>query len=116
MTPRRTSGFTLIEVLVATVILVVTALGVVGTGRIAAESVRRATLELRVAQLIQEGVDRLRTLPLDSLRDGQASYPTGDAVWVVTDSVSYLRVELAVLSSPESGRTLGDTVFIYRPR
>lgn len=112
----RREGFTLIEVLVATVILMVAALAMVGTSRIAAESVRRATLELRVAQLLQEGVERLRTLPLDALQDGQATYPAGEAQWVVTDSTSYLRVELAVRSQPEGGASLGDTVFIYRPR
>jgi prepilin-type N-terminal cleavage/methylation domain-containing protein len=116
MTGRRTAGFTLIEVLVAIVILVVGALALVGSGRVATASVQRATLELRVAQLIQEEVERLRTLPLVSLTDGSATYAAGSTQWVVTDSISYLRVELSVQARPEAGVTLGDTVFVYRPR
>jgi len=116
MTGRRTAGFTLIEVMVALVILVVGALALVGSGRVASASVRRATLELRVAQLIQEEVERLRTLPLGSLTDGSATYAAGSAQWVVTDSTSYLRVELAVQARPEAGAMLSDTVFVYRPR
>lgn len=116
MNRRRTAGFTLIEVLVAIVILVVGALALVGTGRVSSASVRRATLELRVAALIQEEVERLRTVPLASLTSGSATHAAGTAQWVVTDSTTYLRVELAVQARPEAGATLADTVFIYRPR
>jgi prepilin-type N-terminal cleavage/methylation domain-containing protein len=116
MTRRPSAGFTLIEVLVAIVVLVVGALALVGSGRVASASVRRATLELRTATLIQEEVERLRTLPLAALTDGSATYPEGSTQWVVTDSVTYLRVELAVQARPEAGATVADTVFIYRPR
>jgi len=113
---RAPSGFTLIEVIVSIVVLTVGVLGLVGSSRVAAASVRRATLELRVAELIQADVERLRTLPLDSLRDGQATRRAGDASWIVTDSISYIRIELAVTTRPEAGLTLSDTVFVYRPR
>lgn len=116
MNRRRTAGFTLIEVLVAIVILVIGALSLVGTGRVSSASVRRATLELRVAELIQEEVERLRTVPLASLVSGSTTHAAGTAQWVVTDSLTYLRVELAVQARPEAGATLADTVFIYRPR
>jgi len=113
---RDARGFTLVEVIVAIVILTVGVLALVGSSRVAAASVRRATLELRAAELIQEDVERLRTLPLDSLRDGQATRRAGDTRWVVTDSVSYLRIELAITTRPEAGMALSDTVFLYRPR
>ena len=109
-------GFTLVEVLVAIVILSLGAMAWVGTGRVAAASMRAAALELRAAQLIQEEVERLRTLPLDSVRSGSVSRPAGDALWTVADSGSYLRVELVVSSRPEAGRSLTDTVWVYRAR
>jgi len=112
----RADGFTLVEVLVAIVILSVGAMAWVGTGRVASASMRAATLELRAAQLIQEEVERLRTMPFDSVRDGSAARPAGDAVWTVTDSVSYLRVELVVRTRAERGRILSDTVWVYRAR
>lgn len=116
MRVRREGGFTLVEVLVAIVILSVGAFALVGTSRVASASVRRAVLELRTAQLIQEHVERLRTLPVDSVRNGSVSGPAGDALWTVVDSVTYLRVELVVRARPEGGRTLSDTLYVYRAR
>lgn len=116
MRHARSGGFTLIEVLVAIVILSVGAMAWVGTSRVASASMRAATLELRAAQLIQEEVERLRTTPLDSLRAGSAARPAGDVLWTVADSGAYLRVELVVRARPERERTLSDTVYVYRAR
>jgi prepilin-type N-terminal cleavage/methylation domain-containing protein len=116
VTRHRAGGFTLVEVVVAIFILSLGALALVGTGRVASASLRQATLELRVAQLLQEEAERLRTLPVDSLRDGVASRVAGDALWIVRDSGAYVRVELVVAARPEAGRTLADTVYVYRPR
>jgi Tfp pilus assembly protein PilV len=116
MTARRDAGFTLIEVVVATMILLAGVLALIGSSRVASASLRRATLELRVARLIEEEVERLSTAPLATLTGGQATYPAGSSRWVVTDSAAYLRVEIAVEARPEAGATLVDTVFVYRPR
>ncbi|HSW29795.1 MAG TPA: type II secretion system protein [Longimicrobiales bacterium] len=112
----RAGGFTLVEILVAIVILSLGAMAWVGTSRVAATSMRAAALELRAAQLIQEQVERLRTLPLDSVHSGSVARPAGDALWTVADSGSYLRVVLVVRARPEGGRTLSDTVYVYRAR
>jgi hypothetical protein len=53
---------------------------------------------------------------VDSVRNGSAAGPGGDAVWTVIDSVTYLRVELVVRARPEAGRTLSDTLYVYRAR
>lgn len=113
---RPANGFTLIEVIVAIMVLTIGVLALVGSSRVAAASLQRATLELRVAELIQEDVERLRTLPFDSLVDGQATRLAGDSRWLVTDSGSYLRIELSVTTRPEAGLSLADTVFLYRAR
>lgn len=116
MTAHRRAGFTMIEILVAMVILLIVAISLVGSSRVTAASVRRATAELQAAQLIHDEVERLRTLPLDSLVDGFSSRPGGGATWMVTDSGSYLRVELAVATWPVGGITVHDTLYVYRPR
>lgn len=113
MTEAR-SGFTLVELIVAVVLLFVVALSLVGTTRIVTKSLQRATLELRAAQLIQDEVHRLRTLPVASLADGTATHPGGTSAWIVTDSSSYLRVELEVTTTPLAGTALADTVYLYR--
>lgn len=115
MTGRR-RGFTLLEVLIALVVLSVGALALVGTGRVSATSIRRATLELRAAQLLQEEAERLRALPVDSLRSGLALRAAGEVEWSVADSGAYLRVELVVRARPEAGSTLADTAWVYRAR
>jgi len=113
---RSRQGFTLVEVVVAVVILSVGALALLGSSRVSARSLQRAMLEARVAQLLDTEVERLRTEPLATLVDGTATYPQGASTWIVTDSVSYLRVELLVEARPERGMVLADTVFVYRPR
>ena len=113
---RGGAGFTLVEVLVAIVILSMGVLALLGSTRVSTASAQRATLELRVAHLIQEEVERLRALPVDSLRDGSAARPAGNTRWTVTDSTSYIRVELVVDARPQGGATLGDTLYLYRPR
>jgi prepilin-type N-terminal cleavage/methylation domain-containing protein len=116
MTRRNSGGFTLVEVIVAIVILTVGVLALLGSSKVSVASLQRATLELRVAGLIEGEVERLRTLPIDSLRDGAATRLAGDVNWLVTDSLSYLRVEVEVVTRPEVGVSLTDTVYVYRPR
>jgi prepilin-type N-terminal cleavage/methylation domain-containing protein len=116
MRRARRGGFTLLEVIVAVVLLSMGVLALVGAGRVASASVKRATAELRAAQLIQNEVERLRTLPVDSLADGSAVRSAGTVSWTVLDSVTYLRAELVVSTRPEAGLSLSDTVYVYRPR
>ncbi len=116
MTRTAARGFTLIEVAVAIVLLGIVAVSLVGSSRITAASVRRASLELDAAQLIHDEFERLRTEPIASLVDGAATHDVGISSWLVTDSGSYLRVELVVRTNPIGGSTLTDTLYVYRPK
>ena len=113
---RNQRGFTLIEVVVAAVVLSVGVVALIGSNRVAAMSAARAAVELRAAQLIQDHTERLRTLPIDSVKTGTAASAAGSASWLVTDSTTYLRVQLAVQARPEGGSSLSDTVYLYRPK
>lgn len=114
MRQPATAGFTLVELTVTVVLLFIVAVSVVGTTRIITNSMQRATLELRVAQLVQDEVQRLRTLPVAGLVDGTSTRPGGASAWLVTDSGAYLRVELVVTTTPLAGTVLTDTVYLYR--
>ncbi|GMV06481.1 MAG: hypothetical protein AMXMBFR53_27570 [Gemmatimonadota bacterium] len=113
---RARGGFTLVEVVVAVVVLSVGALALLGSSRVSATSLRRAVLETRVTRLLETEVERLRSAPLGTLANGTTTYPEGSTAWTVTDSVTYLRVELVVRARPERGASLVDTVWVYRPR
>ena len=107
-------GFTLIELLVAMVLLVVLTVSLVGSSRVAAMSARRASLELKAAQLMTREYERLRTAPYGTLASGNASTSLGTSVWTVTDSASFRRVELVVSTHPVAGMAVTDTLYLYR--
>lgn len=113
MTEGR-GGFTLAELIVAVVVLSMIAMSLVSGMRIVTASLTRATLELRATQLIEDEVHRLRTAPVASLADGTATRPGGTSAWTVTDSGSYLRVELEVTTKPLAGASIIDTLYVYR--
>ena len=108
------AGFTIIELLVSIVLLLLIAVSLVGSNRVAAASVRQASLELKAAQLISEEYERLKTMPYSDLADGTAVRPAGLAAWTVTDSASFRRVELVVRTHALAGKTISDTLFLYR--
>ena len=114
MTSR--DGFTLVELLVSIVLLVAIAVAMVGSSRVSAMSVRRATLELRAAQLISDEYERLKRVAYADLADGTAVGPSGTAAWTVTDSLSFRRVELVVQTHPLAGMVIADTLYLYRTR
>lgn len=108
------SGFTLIELLVAMVLLVVLTVSLVGSSRVAAMSARRASMELKAAQLMTQELERLKTTPYAALVSGNASTSLGTSDWTVTDSASFRRVELVVSTHPIAGIVVTDTLYLYR--
>jgi len=102
-------GFTLIEVVVALVVLEITAVGVAGMLRLASVTLERAE-QLESAVANAEGVlDSLKRATV--IEDGALRFGAGDVVWTVSDdgdlvirAVTYEGVTLFVVRTLLSAR------------
>lgn len=110
---RSPGGFTLIEVLVALLFLVVVGGALASTSRFTAEVATRADLELRTLEASESELDGLLALPYDSLATGARDLPFGRVEWTVADSGSY-RTVLLVTTLAFGGRVATDSLFAYR--
>lgn len=117
MTRRSaSSGFTLIEIVVTMVLLLGAIVSLMTASRIVAASGHRTAAELRATQLVQDETERLQTIPLGQVTNGSRTRSAGTATWTVTDSVRYLRIDLAIETASSGGVVVRDTVQVYRSR
>lgn len=85
MHARRRSGFTIVEVLVAVMILVVGLLALVGTGGLVTKMLTRGTRSGRGAFFAQERLEILRATPCASLASGSNTRGGGYTLaWTIT--------------------------------
>ena len=110
----RREGFTLVEILVAMVILTVVAVSFGATTQHATRIVTRSRTELAAQQFLEVEAERLRLLAFDSLVDGSRARGRGIATWWVQDSTAFRQVLLETrYGSPATGLVV-DSVVIFR--
>lgn len=122
-TPRTTrAGFTLVEVLVALIILTVGVLGLAGTTALAVRQVTFADVTAERAIALQSVIERLRSAPYDSVANGSDSIGRFQATWTVTLGQRSKSVQIVTLGPGLGSATVGmpglsgsvaDT-FVYR--
>ena len=83
--PRDRGGFTMIEVIVAIVLLAVGVLGLGGTTTYIARQVTLADLMTERAATFQSVIDRLQSLPYDSVTSGTDAIGVFDVTWSSTE-------------------------------
>lgn len=110
--PAR-GGFTLVELLVAVIFMVVVGSAIASASRFTAGVAKRADLELRTLEAAEGELDRLLALAYDSLASGGRDVPLGRVEWTVGDSVDY-RTILLVTTLAIADRAATDTLFAYR--
>lgn len=108
------AGFTLVEVLVALVILTVVAVSLGGAMETAIRNVRLSRMELNAAHFLESEVERLRTISYDSLSDGRRTRGPGVAEWTVADSTRFRLVLLETRYGSPAGGWAVDSVTIFR--
>lgn len=106
MTPRARAGFTLVEVLVALIILTVGVLGLAGTTALAVRQVTLANVTSERSAALQSVIERLRAQPYDDLTDGSATFGRFTTTWAVTPEQRSTAVEI-VTEGPGSGAGTG---------
>lgn len=105
MPPRRQSGFTLLEVLVALVLFAVVLLSMLATGQLVLARLYESDLRLRATLFSQSVTDSLRSTACARLTSGSASRPPLAAAWVATDALDAVRVAVTV-TSPQRGNAV----------
>ena len=110
------SGFMIVELLVAMVLLTVVAISLVGASQYVSATIKRADVEMRAALTLHGEIERLLALPYDSLSTGSRTLPEAVSNWTVADNVSFKQVLLITEFRSPTGTVLWDTVSAYRLR
>ncbi len=79
------AGFTIVEVIVAIVILAVGLMGMAGTTALVVRQVTLADVATQRAAALQSTIENLRATPFDNLVDGSDSVGVFDVSWSVTN-------------------------------
>lgn len=88
------SGFSLIELVVALVILAVGVLGLAAVTAFTVQNVTAAELDTERGQALQTVVEELRSMPFDSLKSGADTVGAFAVSWTVVDNNGYATVNI----------------------
>ena len=92
--PMGKQGFTVVEVIIAIVILAVGLLGFAGTTMLVVQQTTLAEVATDRSAALQSAIERLRALPFDSVVAGRDSIGIYDLVWAVTGGNRWKEVEI----------------------
>jgi prepilin-type N-terminal cleavage/methylation domain-containing protein len=106
MVGHKESGFTLVEVIVAIVVLAVGLLGMAGTTAVVLRQLTVADLSNQRAMALQTTLERLRAAPFDDVATGSDSVGNFRVNWTVTDEFQWKDLEI-VTTGPGLGHSSG---------
>lgn len=95
--PNARAGFTLVEVLVALIILTVGVLGLAGTTALAVRQVTVADITAERATALQSTIERLRSQPYANLAAGSDSIGRFEVTWTVTAAPRSTAIEIVTV-------------------
>lgn len=103
-------GFTIVEIVVAVIILAVGVLGMAGTTAFVVRQVTLAQITTRRAAAVQDVVERLRAVEYQNMASGQDSVGPFYVRWVVADD-GMRSATITVLTRGPGLATVGGTPF-----
>jgi len=104
--PNRSAGFSMVEVIIAMVILTIGVLGLAGTTAHIVRQITLADLMTERSVAFQTTIDRLQSLPYDSVVDGGDSVGIFAIRWAVTpDGAQNKRVRIITMGPGLSSGT-----------
>ncbi len=106
---KRRQGFTIVEVVVAIVLLAVGILGLVTTAALVTRMMGRGTRASKAAVLAQQRIEILRATPCASLAGGADTVGAFTRQWTVTTSGNARRIQVIVRYVGTPGKLRADT-------
>jgi type IV pilus assembly protein PilV len=97
--PSR-GGFTLVEVIVAVVVLAVGVLGLAGTTTYIIREITLANMMTQRSIAVQNVIERLQAVPFDSVGTGSDSIGFFGVTWTSTNETSRSKIVTIVTSGP----------------
>jgi len=115
------AGFTLVEIMVALIVLTIGVLGLAATTMFTIRQTTLSELTTKRAAALQTVIEELRSVDYDSVRSGSDSVGSFKVSWSVTDGSRSKAVEFVTLGpglratggQPGIGPSVADT-FVYR--
>jgi len=104
--PNR-AGFTIVEVLVAIIVLTFGLLGMAGTTALVVRQISLAEVSTERSVALQTTLERLQALPFDSVADGADSVGIIGIRWEVTAAFDQWKVVDVITTGPGMGRGSG---------
>jgi prepilin-type N-terminal cleavage/methylation domain-containing protein len=98
--PLKRGGFTIIEVIIAMVILTIGVLGLAGTTAFFVRQVTQSDLMTERSAAFQTIVDRLQSLPYDSVQSGSDSVGIYAVDWTSVNNGSQFKTVTIVTTGP----------------
>lgn len=93
-------GFTLVEVIIAIIILAVGLMGMAGTTALVVRQITLADVATERAAAVQSTIERLRALPFDSVSNGSQTIGIYQMSWTVTTFQNQWKVVDLISNGP----------------
>lgn len=94
------SGFTIVELVVAMIVLAFGVLGLAGTTALVVRQVTLADVNTERAAALQEVVERLRAQNTGTITSGSTTVGSYTVSWAVTESATYSRTVRVITTGP----------------
>jgi Tfp pilus assembly protein PilV len=115
-TRRLTSnalGISMVELLVAVTVISVVILSLAASSLYSTRTATRSRVHLQATEFQQSEIERLLSLPYDSVISGKRRTPYGTSAWIVTDSFDFKQV-ISITRYAPGGIAEWDTAVAYR--
>ena len=109
-------GVSMVELLIAVTIVAVVILSLAATSLYSSRTSTQSRIQLQAAEFQQAEIERLLSLPYDSVISGQRTLPDGASQWVVVDSFDFRQILVTTRYAPTQAFAVMDTTIAYRLR
>jgi hypothetical protein len=100
--------------MIGVVLLAVVVISLASAGLYSQRTLARARIELEAAEFQQVELERLLSVPYDSLRNGSRETDDGESSWQVEERYTHRQILLITHFAPSEAISVWDTVAAYR--